>query len=155
MKRLENAQLPGPTDRERAAQEAVTRLLRTVDALHRSLERTFARFGVTGQQYNVLRILRGAGEPLPTMAVAERMMEKTPGLTGILDRLEGKSLVRRERSPDDRRVWLCSLTEEGRSLLREMEGPVRKANVDAVRAAGVSDLRSLVAVLDRIEEPRS
>lgn len=140
------------TAREHAAQDAVTRLIRVADALGRFLERTFVAFEVTGQQYNALRILRGAGEPLPTMEVAERMLQKTPGVTGILDRLEAKGLVRRARSSRDRRVWLCSITDEGRRLLGEMQRPVRKANVDAVRGASESELEALTAVLDRIEQ---
>lgn len=140
-----------PAASERAAAHAVASLLRAADRVGRSLEVFFARYGVTGQQYNVLRILRGAGEPLPTMAVAERMIQKTPGLTGILDRLERKGLLRRERSTEDRRVWLCSITEAGEALLREIEAPLRAANVSAVQGPTVAELSALVGVLDRIQ----
>lgn len=140
-----------PTPKEAAAQQAVIQLIRVADAITRSLERTFARFDLTGPQYNVLRILRGAGEPLPTMKVAGRMLQKTPGVTGILDRLEKKGLVRRQRSSEDRRVWLCSVTDEGVDLLDEMEEPVRKANNEAVRGASLEELRELASLIDRIE----
>lgn len=142
-----------PTPKERAGQEAVTKLIRVADMITRSLERTFARFDLTGPQYNVLRILRGGGEPLATMKVAERMLQKTPGVTGILDRLQKKGLVRRKRSSEDRRVWLCSITDDGLALLEEMELPVRKANRNAVRGATRKELEELVELLDRLGQP--
>lgn len=141
-----------PTPKERAAREAVTSLIRTADRVTRSLERTFARFDLTGPQYNVLRILRGAGRPLPTMKVAERMLQKTPAVTGILDRLQGKGLVRRKRSSEDRRVWNCSITDEGLALLAEMELPVREANVAAVGSATRQELETLAELLERLED---
>lgn len=140
-----------PTARERRARDAVTTLIRVADTVRRSLERTFGPFGLTGQQYNVLRILRGAGEPLPTMEVAGRMLDKTPAVTGLLDRLEAKGLVTRARSERDRRVWLCSITDEGLRLLGEMDAPVRRANKEAVRGASDAELETLVSVLERIE----
>lgn len=144
---------PLPTPRDETAQEAVTKLIRVVDAITRSLDRTFARFDLTGPQYNVLRILRGAGEPLPTMKLAGRMLQKTPGVTGLLDRLEEKGLVQRKRSTEDRRVWLCSITEEGLQRLDEMELPVREANRYAVRGASRKELQELMELMDRIEQP--
>lgn len=138
---------------ERTAAEALTRLIRAADAVTRFLEGTFGPFGVTGPQYNVLRILRGAGEPLPTMEVAERMLQKTPGVTGLLDRLQAKGLVRRERSSRDRRVWLCSITDAGVALLEEMEGPVLRANQEALKGATEPELRRLTELLARVEGP--
>lgn len=141
--------------RERLAQEAVTRLIRVADTVTRSLERTFSSFDLTGPQYNVLRILRGAGQPLPTMKVAERMLQQTPGVTGILDRLQRKGLVERERSAEDRRVWLCSITEMGLDLLEQMERPLREANVQAVRGAEPAELERLAELLDRLGRPHA
>ena len=136
------------TAAERAAAAVVTSLIGVADRVARELEMFFEPYGITGQQYNVLRILRGAGEPLPTMEVAARMMQKTPGLTGILDRLERKQLIRRERSPDDRRVWLCSITKDGQELLRRLDRPLRSANVKALEAV-TEELRALRSALDR------
>src|SRR5262249_14855885 len=79
-------------------QEAAVGLMRTADLLRRLLEQALEPSGVTAQQYNVLRILRGARpESLPTLEIAERMIERTPGITRLLDRLEAKKLVRRDR----------------------------------------------------------
>src|SRR5215208_2200660 len=85
-------------------QEAVLALLRTSDVVRRFLARIVEPHGITLQQYNVLRILRGAGEEgIPTLAIGERMIEQAPGITRLLDRLESKGLVRRSRCPEDRR----------------------------------------------------
>jgi DNA-binding MarR family transcriptional regulator len=136
-----------------AAASAVTTLIRAADGAARSLEEFFREHGLTGQQYNVLRILRGARSPLPTMDVAERLIQKTPALTGILDRLEKKGLVQRERSEADRRVWLCSLTEAGLRTLDDIDPQLAAANrkaLDRVR----DDLDVLSAALQRLGESR-
>lgn len=132
------------------AASAVTSLLRAADAASRSLEVFFRRHGLTGQQYNVLRILRGARSPLPTMDIAERLIQKTPGLTGILDRLERKELIHRERSPADRRVWLCSLTEAGHAVLAGVDPELPAANRAALGCAQ-GELHYLAAALGRLE----
>src|SRR5687768_9579886 len=86
------------------AQEAVVALFRTGDALRRHFARVLEPWGITPQQYNVLRILRGAGaDDLPTLAIAERMLERTPGVTRLLDRMEEKGWVARQRCVEDRR----------------------------------------------------
>src|SRR5947199_10599404 len=84
------------------------------------------------QQYNVLRILRGVGpRGLPTLTIAERMIERTPGITRMIDRLEAKGLVARETRPDDRRYVHCRITEEGLKLLRLIDGSVEEHNAAA------------------------
>ncbi len=95
---------------ESRQQEAIVALLLTTDQLKGRLSELAARFGITPQQYNVLRILRGAGEEgLPTLEVMDRMIERNPGITRLLDRLEAKSLIRRERSAGDRRRQICRI----------------------------------------------
>src|SRR6202165_2131340 len=92
-------------------QQATLGLLRTADAVKRSLAQVIEPYGITPQQYNVLRILRGAGEEgLPTLSIGERMIEQTPGVTRLLDRLEAKGLVARCRGESDRRQVFCRLT---------------------------------------------
>src|SRR5258708_21554861 len=110
-----------------ASQEALVALLRTADLLGRFVDDLIAENGITGQQYNVLRILRGAGlGGLPTLDIAERMIEQAPGITRLLDRLEGKKFVRRERPSDNRRQVLCYITKLGLDLLRELDSPLRE-----------------------------
>jgi DNA-binding MarR family transcriptional regulator len=111
-----------------AAQEAVVGLLRTADLVRRRIAAVVEPAGITVQQFNVLRILRGGGAGgVPTLDVADRMIEQTPGITRLLDRLEAKGLVRRERCREDRRQHLCRITREGLDVLKRLDGPVLRA----------------------------
>lgn len=134
-------------------QEAAMGLLRTADVLRRRFEALFEPYGITSQQYNVLRILRGSRpDPLPTMEIAERMIERTPGITRLVDRLEEKGFVRRQRSPDDRRRVLCSITSEGLDLLEELDDPVDEADEEVLSMLDEDEVEELVEMLDRIRE---
>ena len=110
-----------------SAQEAVGALLRTAGAVTRHFDALVAREGLSFQQYNVLRVLRGAGGPLPTMEIAQRLVEQAPGITRLLDRLEEKGLVARARCCDDRRRMLCTVTPAGLDALGRLD-----ADVDAL-----------------------
>src|SRR5687768_13037400 len=103
------------------AQEAAVALLRTAHVLRRRFEAAVDRDGITLQQYNVLRILRGARGPLPTMEIAERMIEPTPGITRLVNSLEQRDLLRREQWAGDRRQMLCQITPAGLRLLSQLE----------------------------------
>src|SRR5436309_3752966 len=106
-------------------QEATLGLLRTADAMKRSLAQVIEPHGITAQQYNVLRILRGAGPTgLPTLTIGERMIEQTPGVTRLVDRLEKKGLVERKPCPKDRRRVFCQITAKGLDLLSSLDEPV-------------------------------
>src|SRR3954454_405364 len=91
-------------------QEAMLNILRTSDQLQIRFARLFRGFGLTPQQYNVLRILRGEGRPLPILEIAARMITIVPGITGLIDRLESASLVERNRCDHDRRVIYVAST---------------------------------------------
>jgi DNA-binding MarR family transcriptional regulator len=124
--------------------------MRTADLVRRSVSAVVEPHGITPQQYNVLRILRGAGsEGLPTLEIAERMIEQTPGITRLIDRLETKELVVRERCPTDRRQVFCRITREGLALLQALEKPLREAEEEALSALTPNQLRQLVTLLDR------
>ena len=132
-------------------QEAAVGLLRTADVVKRHFSAVIARHGITLQQYNVLRILRGAGpEGLPTLTVGERMIEQTPGVTRLIDRLEKKSYVVRVPCPTDRRRVYCRITPEGRTLLDELDEPINRADAQAVAALPEPDLDSLIEMLNRV-----
>ncbi|HET6233187.1 MAG TPA: MarR family transcriptional regulator [Longimicrobiaceae bacterium] len=136
-----------------AAQEATVSLLRTADLVRRRVTQAVEPFGVTVQQFNVLRILRGAGdEPMPTLEVADRMLEQTPGITRLLDRLEAKGLVRRERCPEDRRRVLCWITPQGLDLLRQMDAALDAADDAAIGKLDAAEVRQLITLLDRVRE---
>ena len=134
-------------------QEGAIALLRTADVVRRGLAAVVEPHGVTLQQYNVLRILRGAGpEGLPTLEIADRMIESSPGITRLLDRLEEKKLVGRVHCPKDRRRVLCSVSPDGLRLLAALDEPVRKADEMALGKLSRADVESLIRLLDAIRE---
>lgn len=137
-------------------QEAAVGVLHTADVLRRRFEELFEPYGLTMQQYNVLRILRGARpESLRTMEIAERMIERAPGITRLVDRLEEKGMVHRGRSRADRRCVLCKITEEGLELLAELDGPVEEADDEALAMLDEGEVETLIGLLDRIREGNS
>jgi MarR family transcriptional regulator, organic hydroperoxide resistance regulator len=132
-------------------QQAVVGLLRTADAIKRSLAHVIEPHGITPQQYNVLRILRGAApEGLPTLTIGERMVEQTPGVTRLIDRLERKGLVARIPCPKDRRRVFCQITPKGLDLLEELDEPVNRWDAQTVSILPPSDVDSLIKLLDRV-----
>jgi DNA-binding MarR family transcriptional regulator len=131
--------------------EATVSLLRTASMVRRSLARVVEGEGLSLAQYNVLRILRGAGDAgLPTLAIRDRLIEEAPGITRLVDKLEAAGLLRRERSTPDRRQVLCYLTAHGRALLRRLDAAVDAADTAAVATLEKRELRTLVRLLDRI-----
>lgn len=134
-------------------QEAALGLMRTTDLLRRAIARVLEPYDVTPQQYNVLRILRGAGEQgLPTLEIGDRMIEQAPGITRLLDRLEAKGLVTRKRCPEDRRQVLCWLTPTGRDLVQQLDEPVDNADATAMEMLSDEEKRELIRLLDRVRE---
>ena len=103
------------------AQEAFVAVLRTANALRRRAEAAVRTGGLSLPQYNVLRILRGARGPLPTMEIADRMVEDTPGITRLVNHLEEGGFIRREQWPGDRRQVLCAITPAGLRLLEHLD----------------------------------
>lgn len=130
------------------AEEGVVTLLRTADLARRALGAVVEEHAITLQQYNVLRILRGAGASgLPTLEIADRMIEASPGITRLLDRLEAKGLARRERCPHDRRQVLCTIAAAGRQVLADLDGPVAHAAerfLAPLRRGGTAELIRLL-----------
>ena len=136
--------------------EGVVTLLRTADTVRRTLSNVVAPRGLTLQQYNVLRILRGAGDAgLPTLEVAGRMIEATPGITRLLERLERKRLVHRRRSPRDHRRVLCFASEHALEVLRELDGPISEAGQRLLGPLGEASTRELIRLLNHARGARS
>jgi DNA-binding MarR family transcriptional regulator len=133
------------------AQEAILALSRTADVLQRRFAELVEPHCISLQQYNVLRILRGAGqEGTPTLEIADRMIQRTPGITRLLDKLEAKQLVRRKRCPEDRRQVLCWITSQGLRLLAELDTPMVNSGTQAMNSISASETKCLIALLDRI-----
>jgi len=133
------------------AHESVVSILRTAAVLQRHVSQVVEPSGITLQQYNVLRILRGAGDAgLPTLAIRDRMIEEAAGITRLLDRLEGAAFVMRERSTPDRRQVLCRITATGLALLATLDVPVDEANTLALTSLSPDEQRELVSLLGAI-----
>jgi len=134
-----------------AAHEAVVALLRTADLVRRQTEALVEPHGITAQQYNVLRILRGAGtDGVPTLEVAARMIEQTPGITRLLDRLEAKELVRRQRCPHDRRQHLCWITPKALAMLAKLDAPTLRAHEESMKKLRKKDRETFIRLLDAV-----
>ena len=128
-------------------------ILRTAGHLRRFYGDLFEKHGITFQQYNVVRILRGAGpQGLPTLEIVKRMIEEAPGITRLLDRLESKQLIRRERPSDNRRKVICYVTQKGLDLLRRMDASIQDRVKAAARCLTDDEVGVLLNSLERIRE---
>jgi len=123
--------------------------LRTAGALQTQVEAQLKEFGLTGTQYNALRILRGAGpEGLPCREIGERMITRDPDITRLLNRLEDRGFVQRTRAKHDRRVIYGKITAAGLKLLREMDVPLEKYGREMLRHVGQEKLKQLIELLE-------
>jgi MarR family transcriptional regulator, organic hydroperoxide resistance regulator len=131
--------------------EVAVGILRTAAVLERHYNQIVTKRGITIQQYNVLRILRGAGERgMPTLVIRDRMIHEAPGITRLLDRLEESKLVRRERQAADRRQVVCYLTPDGARLLADLDAEVAAADDAAVSMLTADEQKVLRTLLDAV-----
>lgn len=130
-------------------QEAILNILRTSDQFQNRFGRLFREFDLTHSQYNVLRILRGEGKPMPCLEIGDRMIQVVPAMTGLLDRLEKQGLVLRERCTQDRRVVYVTLTDSAKDLLKRMDGPVSKLHHQLIGHLTQSELKELSRLLEK------
>jgi DNA-binding MarR family transcriptional regulator len=135
-------------------QEAMLNILRTADRLQICFARLFRRFGLTPQQYNVLRILRGEGHALPILEIAARMLTVVPGITGLIDRLESASLVERKRCDQDRRVTYVAITPRALELLAEIDEPLDHLHKQTLGHMNKEELTSLSRLLEKARQPQ-
>ncbi|MCO6458661.1 MAG: MarR family transcriptional regulator [Pirellulaceae bacterium] len=133
-------------------QEAILNILRTSDQFQNQFGRLFRRFGLTSSQYNVLRILRGEGQPMPCLEIAGRMIQVVPAMTGLLDRLEKLGLVTRQRCTDDRRVVHVELTRKAWELLDQLDKPVSELHQRLVGHLAPAELKQLSRLLEKARE---
>ncbi len=138
---------------ESPEQEAILNLLRTSDQMQNRFGRLFRDYGLTSSQYNVLRILRGEGRPMPCLEIADRMIQVVPAMTGLLDRLEKQHLVTRQRCSEDRRVVHVELTEKARELLARLDEPVRDLHFELMGHLTRNDLKQLSQLLEKARAP--
>ena len=124
---------------------------RAADWLLQGVERLLKPHGLSPAQYNVLRILRGAGpEGLSCREVAERMVTRDPDMTRLLDRLEKQALISRERRKDDRRVVTTRITPHGLDLLKRLDQPMRNLHREQLRHVPPPRLKTLGKLLNQV-----
>jgi len=134
------------------AQEAALNLARTNDRIGIRFERLFREHGLTPSQYNILRILRGEGKPLPILDIASRTVTVVPGITGLIDRLEKAGFVCRRRCTEDRRVIFVEILAKGLQTLDGLDQPVVDLHKEVLGCLSVQDLKKLVRLLEKIRE---
>ncbi len=131
--------------------EAYLNLQRTADHLRTEELRILRPLGLTPQQYNVLRILRGAGtDGLPSAEIGVRMVTRVPDVTRLVDRLEAAGLVERTRSESDRRVVLVRIGKKGLELLAGIDEPMKRMPDKLMGGLGTAELRKLNDLLVRL-----
>lgn len=126
-------------------------LMQIADIFANQAEQLVKTAGLTGAQYNVLRILRGAGpEGLACREIGERMISRDPDITRLLDRMEKRGLITRQRQSEDRRVVRTCVTAEGLQILRTLDPPVRELHKRQFQHLSASQLRVLAGMLNEI-----
>jgi DNA-binding MarR family transcriptional regulator len=136
-------------------QEAILNLLRTSDWIDNRFGRLFRDYGITNSQYNVLRILRGEGQPLPSLEIADRMIQVVPAITGLIDRLEKQELVVRRRCSEDRRVVYVEITTKGLTMLKQLDDPVENMHKSLVGHLSRAELKELSRLLEKARHAES
>jgi DNA-binding MarR family transcriptional regulator len=130
-----------------AEEAAFLDLLRTCDLLNRKFAAVLKPAELSATQYNVLRILRGAKEPVPCGEIASRMITRDPDITRLLDRMEKRGLVARSRETKDRRMVSTRITAEGLKVLANLDGPIHEAHRAQLGHLGPQRLRQLDELL--------
>jgi DNA-binding MarR family transcriptional regulator len=128
-------------------------LCRTADVLSRRLPEVLKTEDLSSNQYNVLRILRGAGEGLACGEIGNRMLTRDPDITRLLDRLEKRGLIARTRESCDRRMVVAHLTQAGMDVLARLDEPVREAHRRQLGHLGREQMRILNRLLRAAREP--
>jgi len=135
------------------AQEAALNIARTSAVLLNEAEHLLKGHGITGPQYNALRILRGEGQPMQVYQIAERMVTPQSDITRLVDRLEKSGLVKRERCGEDRRVVWVTLTAAGTSIVKKLDRPIVELHNRQFQHLSQRDLKALNELLFRVRHP--
>ena len=140
---------------ESPEQETILNVLRTNDQYQLRFGRLFRAYRLTPSQYNILRILRGEGAPLPILEIANRTITVVPGITGLIDRLEKSGFVVRQRCPEDRRVIYVALTEKGHATLSAIDEPLGELHERLIGHLSKAELKELTHLLEKGRGPLS
>lgn len=131
-------------------QEAMLAIMRTSDLLENRLARLLREYGLTKTQYNVLRILRGEGQPMPCLEVAERMIQVAPAITRVVDQLVKQELISKMQSASDKRVFLVELKPAAKRLLARLDQPVLDLHETLFAGVGKTDQKELIRILQTV-----
>ena len=139
---------------ESLEEEAALNIVRTSDQLQIRSARLLRGYGLTSPtQYNILRILRGEGKPLPILEIASRTISVVPGITGLIDRLEQAGFVNRLRCANDRRVIHVALTDQGIKTLADIDEPLLALHRKLTGHLSQGDLKRLIGLLEKLRAP--
>ncbi|TXE10865.1 MarR family transcriptional regulator [Gelidibacter salicanalis] len=127
--------------------KAMINVLYTANWITNFQNEFFKPFGISPQQYNILKILKGANEPLKVQSIKDRMIDRSPNATRLMDKLHAKDLIKRSPSSDDRRVVLIEITELGKTLLGSISGDF---NDDLVKNITEDEAQLLSDLLDKM-----
>ena len=137
-----------------AEEEAILNVVRTSDCLLRAVQRRTRGWGLTSTQYNVLRILRGAGaEGLACAAIGARMIAAEPDITRLLTRLKGLKLIRQHRDRHDRRVVWTQITQAGLKLLGAMDPVIQRVPIELLGHMSHAELTEFIRLLELARQP--
>ncbi len=130
-------------------QKGIVNFIYTYNWMNEKMKNIFERENITGQQFNILRILRGAGKPISTLQIRERMLDNMSDTSRIVDRLVLKSLVKKSLCPGDKRLVDVVITEKGKKLLERMDK--YETEMDAIFGKlNESEVKTLNKLLDKI-----
>jgi DNA-binding MarR family transcriptional regulator len=136
---------------ESASQQAIVALLVAAAAVLQRMNDVLREHGITHDQYNVLRILRGAQpDGHPRGEIGRRMMSRAPDVTRLLDRLERQGLIARGWAPENRRLSMARITPAGLALLEAADPEVLALQMEATRGLTMEQLATIAAACDRI-----
>jgi len=127
--------------------KALLNIIYTANWISSKQNAFFKAFGLSPQQYNILRILRGAGEPITVQTIKDRMLERAPNATRLMDKLCAKDLIERVACASDRRVVHIAIKKEGLSLLKEIDANQKE---DVLSNLNVKEAKTLSDLLDKI-----
>lgn len=133
--------------------EAALNIFKTAETLGQKVNEFLKDFGMTSTQYNVLRILRGAGcSGLPCSQLGERMITRDPDITRLLDRMEKNGWVVRQRGCQDRRVVIARITDEALALIGGMDQPLSEKLNSTLGQLGSHRLTTLISLLEDVRQ---
>ncbi len=132
-------------------QKSIINLIYTYNWMNEKMKKVFDKEDITAQQYNILRILRGAGKPISTLQIRERMLDKMSDTSRIVDRLILKGLAKKTTCPNDKRLVDVSISSKGKALLEKID--LHEQDMDAIMGNLTdADAKTLNKLLDKIRQ---